>query len=150
MNTFPPTIIIRHKKENLNKCSLRGLEERSDMRFYLYPLQVALPPLTNYVVLSFDGPVLSEADRESGLLLIDGTWRYAAKMFKTLPEPFETRSLPAHFRTAYPRRQQDCAEPERGLASIEALFVAYALMGRKDESLLSNYYWRDPFIKLNF
>ncbi len=150
MFLFPPTIILRHRKENLKKCSLRGLEERPDFQFFIYPND-KLPDLTGYFLLTLDGPVLNESDRNLGVFLIDGTWNYAEVMQRQLPKPhrFERRSLPSDFLTAYPRRQEDCADPARGLASVEALFLAYSLLGRKTEGLLDRYYWRDEFFKKN-
>ena len=74
MFNFPPTIILRHKRENLKKCSLRGLEERPDFQFLTYPLS-KLPNLDQYCILSLDAPELSIADAERGIFLIDGTWR---------------------------------------------------------------------------
>jgi pre-rRNA-processing protein TSR3 len=145
---FPPTIILRHKRENLKKCSLRGLEQRSDMIFLTYPTS-SLPDLTHYCVLALEAPPLTSDDAHLGIFLIDATWRYAAKMAKSLPSPptFTTRSLPAHFRTAYPRRQPDCPDPERGLASVEALYIAYSILGRNTDGLLDHYHWKERFHK---
>lgn len=145
---FPPTIILRHKRENLKKCSLRGLEQRSDMIFLTYPTS-SLPDLTGYCVLALDAPLLTLDDAHLGIFLIDGTWRYAEKMAKSLPSPptFITRSLPPHFRTAYPRRQPDCPDPERGLASVEALYIAYSILGRNTDGLLDHYHWKERFHK---
>ena len=53
-------------------------------------------------------------------------------------------------KTAYPREQGDCVDPEPGLASIEALFIAYRLLGYSTEGLLDYYYWKEKFIKINF
>ena len=146
MPHFPPTIILRHRRENLKKCSLRGLEQRKDMVFLTYPTSL-LPDLTGYCVLTLDAPLLSPEDAHLGLFLIDGTWRYAEKMAKSLPPegPFVCRSLPMHFRTAYPRRQLDCPDPERGLASVEALYLAYSILKRSTEGLLDYYHWKDEF-----
>lgn len=147
MMEFPPTLILRHRKENLKKCSLRGLEEREDMHFFTYPLIQPLPDLKDYVVLTLDAPPLSREDAAFGLFLIDGTWRYAAKMVKVLPQSFRARSLPPIAKTAYPRCQEDCSDPSRGLASVEALYLAYEILGRKTKGLLDRYYWKDQFIK---
>ncbi len=150
MFLFPPTIILRHRKENLKKCSLRGLESRKDFFFYTYPKDT-LPPMQNYFLLSFEGPELTEKDEDLGIFLIDGTWNYAARMQRQIPSPhlFQKRSLPAHFQTAYPRRQEDCPEPTRGLASLEALFIAYHVLKRPTEGLLDNYHWKEDFLKKN-
>lgn len=145
MKNFLPTIILRHRRENLKKCSLRGLESREDLLFFTYPKD-SLPPLSGYVLLSFDGPPLCPDDR--GIVLLDGTWRYAHTMYKNTPElsTLPQRSLPREFKTAYPRKQEDCAEPTRGLASIEALYVAYLLLGRDPKGLLDNYHWKEEFL----
>jgi pre-rRNA-processing protein TSR3 len=69
-------------------------------------------------------------------------------MVKNVAE-IERRSLPPGLITAYPRKQQDCPDPARGLASVEALFAAYTLMGRDTSGLLDNYYWKEDFLKKN-
>lgn len=149
MQLFPPTVILRHKRENLKKCSLRGLEKREDMRFYTYPTDT-LPDLSSYVLLGMDAPVLSK-ESTKGIFLIDATWRYAEVMLKRFkePYPFIIRSLPSSFQTAYPRRQEDCPDPAKGLASIEALYLAYVILGRDPAELLDHYHWKEKFLELN-
>jgi pre-rRNA-processing protein TSR3 len=150
MFLFPTTIILRHRKENLKKCSLRGLEARQDMCFYTYPRDV-LPTLSNYVLLTIDAPPLTREDADLGLFLIDGTWRHAEVMHRMLPNPrtFRCRSIPSIYQTAYPRRQEDCPEPDKGLASVEALFIAYLLLERDPSRLLDDYHWREDFLNKN-
>jgi pre-rRNA-processing protein TSR3 len=148
MQSFPPTIVIRHRMENLKKCSLSGIESRPDFVFLTYPLS-SLPDLNQYIILTMDAPPLSIFDAAYGLLILDATWRYAAKMLKQLEIHVLYRSLPPHFRTAYPRRQQDCPDPERGLASIEAIYLSYQLLQRDTTGLLDHYYWRDSFLEKN-
>lgn len=147
---FPPTIILRHRKENLKKCSLRGLENREDFIFFTYPKD-NLPDLMGYIFLTPEAPPLAPEDGGCGLFLVDGTWRYAEKMVKSLPNPrqFVSRSIPEGFQTAYPRSQEGWINPEKGLASIEALFIAYALTGRETKGLLDHYYWKGDFLKKN-
>lgn len=142
------TLILRHRRENLKKCSLRGLESRSDIQFFTYPSD-PLPSLKNYLLLAIDAPMLSQEDRELGILLIDGTWNHAAKMISSLPKNIPSRSLPPNLITAYPRKQTGCIDPHRGLASIEALFAAYCILGKNLEGLLEGYYWKDLFIQKN-
>lgn len=147
---FPLSIIYRHKKENLKKCSLSGLEGKSDLLFLTYPKDALPPSLENYFLLSFEGPVLSEKDCSRGLILLDGTWRYAQKMQMQLNlEKMEKRSLPNSIRTAYPRKQTDCILPQRGLASVEALFAAHFFLKRDAFPLLEHYYWKNQFLELN-
>ena len=151
MQQHPPTIVIRHRKENLKKCSLRGLENRSDFLFLRYPLQMSVP-LSNHILLTLEAEKeLSPLDVGRGLLILDGTWRYAKAMEKALPfvASIEKKRLPSTPVTAYPRRQNDCSNPMAGLASIEAIVCAYALLGRKIDGLLDHYYWKDSFLEKN-
>jgi len=151
MQDYPPTVIYRHRRENLKKCSLRGLESRSDIQFFTYPKD-PLPMLDGYVVLEVGAPELTLDDAQLGLCLFDATWRYAEVMTRQSSQFLEKtvkRSIPNNIRTAYPRRQDDCSDPELGLASVEALFVAYHIMGRSTEGLLDHYHWKEKFLILN-
>lgn len=150
MQYFMPTIVLRHRRENLKKCSLRGLESRDDFKFYTYP-QALLPDLSSYVLLAMDGQPLSKADANSGIFLLDATWRHALPMRKFVDQHqlMPTRSIPAGFCTAYPRRQDDCPNPEEGLASIEALYIAYIMMGKDPVGLLDHYHWKELFLMKN-
>lgn len=149
MQPFPSTVVWRHRKENLKKCSLSGLEKRSDFQFFTYPGE--LPNLSNYILLTLDGPPLTSEDASCGLFIVDATWRYADIMLKRLEskEQFHQRSIPSCYRTAYPRHQTGCVDPIRGLASIEAIYVAYYLLGRDPSGLLDNYYWKESFLEVN-
>lgn len=143
------TLVIRHRRENLKKCSLRGLENREDFQFFTYP-QDTLPNLGNCIVLSLNAPPLEKSDGDRPLLLIDATWKLAEKMYKhlkPLTNPALYRSLPSHFRTAYPRRQEDCPNKDQGLASIEALYLAYCLLGKDPQGLLDHYHWKEQFLQ---
>lgn len=147
MNNSCPTLVIRHRKERLSKCSLRGLETRDDFQFFSYPLTKDLP-LENAAILTVDAPtVLSLEDATRPLLLIDATWRLAEKMQRNIPFPQTVvyRSLPSGYQTAYPRRQDESA----GLASIEALYVAFCLTGRDPTGLLDTYHWGAQFLEIN-
>src|SRR5260221_9841995 len=117
MCEFPPTVILRHRKENLKKCSLTGLESRKDLHFYAYPWNQPQPNLNDYIVLTVDAPAITEKDANHGIVLIDSTWNLCEKMFKSISHtPLKVRSLPHHFLTAYPRKQTGCFDPLRGLA----------------------------------
>lgn len=142
-----PTIILRHIRENLKKCSLRGLEAKEGFHFLTYPT-TSLPPLNNYILLTVDAPLLTPQDSHMGLLFIDATWNLAGKIenFLDRTQSLPKRSLPAHFRTAYPRKQTGCSDPERGLATIEAIYIAYLLTGRSVEGILDDYYWKQHFL----
>ncbi|QVL58159.1 MAG: hypothetical protein KFB93_03515 [Simkaniaceae bacterium] len=150
MNAFLPTTILRHRKENLKKCSLHGLESREDLHFLTYPID-PIPFLENAIILDLEAPPLTKEDHGHQLFLIDGTWKYAAVMARQLPHNKEwiRRSLPPEIRTAYPRKQTDCSDPERGLASVEALYIAHYILGYETKGLLDHYYWKSQFLEIN-
>lgn len=159
MENFSTTYIIRHARENLKKCSLAPLERTQEnlekFIFFTYPCCVqgkeVLPCFDNHVILDIEGEPLSERDATKGIILIDATWRLACKMLKNIPQlaPLPRRSFPKGFKTAYPRRQLDCPDVESGLASIEALYIAFALLGRPVEFLLDGYIWKEQFLEKN-
>ncbi len=143
---FPPTVIVRHPHENPRKCSVLPLRGRPDLVFLAYPL-AERPSFEGYVRLAAEGPMLSRADAERGLLLLDGSWRWAASMARDFLD-VPPRSLQG-YRTAYPRASKLGTDPGNGLASVEALFAAYHLLGRPTEGLLDHYRWAAEFLRLN-
>ena len=144
--SFPPTIIVRHTHENPRKCSVLPLRGRPDVLFLTHPVKER-PPLENYVRLAAEGPPLSPADSNKGILLLDGSWRWAAAMIRDFQD-VPPRSLDG-WRTAYPRVSKLGTDPDNGLASIEALFVTYHLLGRPTDGLLDHYYWAEAFLLAN-
>jgi pre-rRNA-processing protein TSR3 len=58
------------------------------------------------------------------------------------------RSL-SGYRTAYPRVSKQGTDPDNGLASVEALFLAYHLLARPTQGLLDHYRWAEEFLRLN-
>jgi len=151
LHSYPRTAIWRHRKENLKKCTLTGLEKRHDLCFFRYPTQMPLS-ISGYVVLVPDGSLLNAIeDQNRGLLLIDATWRYAEKMRRQLlvEQNLVYRRLPSFLRTAYPRCQKGWVDPQRGLASIEALYAAYWILGYPLRGLFNHYYWSQQFLSAN-
>jgi pre-rRNA-processing protein TSR3 len=143
---FPPTVIVVHPRERASKCTVQSLRGRGGFVFRKFR-QAESPALANYVCLGMDGPQLSCADAARGLLVLDGTWRLAERMldsFRHLP----LRSLPP-WKTAYPRVSKTSVDPHGGLATIEAIFAAYSILGRNTDSLLDGYYWAEAFLRLN-
>jgi pre-rRNA-processing protein TSR3 len=144
--TFPPTVIIRDAHENPRKCSILPLRGRPDLRFFTHPAR-GLPDLSGYVRLAAEGPALSAADAGRGLVLLDGSWRRAGGMGRDFAD-VPPRSL-SGYRTAYPRTSKRGTDPDNGLASVEALFLAYHLLGRPTAGLLDHYRWAEEFLRLN-
>lgn len=142
----PPTVFVIHPKERRSKCSVDFLRGREGFVFWKFP-QRGRESLDNYVRLGLGGEVLGGADADSGLLILDGTWRLASRM-----EP-DYRDLPVRsllpWKTAYPRVSKLFSDPAGGLSTIEALYAATIQLGRDPQGLLDEYRWRDEFLELN-
>lgn len=143
--TAIPTTVLRHHKERIPKCSLRFLHERAEMTFLR-----ARPGLqfdaTGFTLLAVDAPPLTVADAGRPLLLLDSTWRWLPQLMACVRGAPVPRSIPGGVRTAYPRSSKVFADPDAGLASIEALYLARRLLGDDDPSLLDGYHWKDTFL----
>ena len=146
MPDHPPTIIVVHRRENRRKCSVEPLRDRAGFTFWTYPEDVQ-ESLDGYVRLGIGGPLLSEADSASGLLVIDATWRLAERMEKKYAH-VPVRSLPS-WQTAYPRVSKVFDDPSAGLATIEAIYAAYQALGHSTAGLLDQYHWREEFLAIN-
>lgn len=143
---FPPTVIVRDLHENPRKCSILPLRGRDDLVFLTYP-GGSVPSLEGYVRLAAEGPELSPSDRSCGLLLLDASWRRAEPMMQAFQE-VPPRSLHG-YRTAYRRVSKQGTDPDNGLASVEALFLAYHILGRPTAGLLEHYHWAEEFLRIN-
>ena len=144
--TFPLTVIVRHPRENPKKCSILPLRGRADIVICTYPMKHPRD-WKGYVRLAAEGPELTSADAGAGLLLLDGSWRWAATMERDFAD-VPPRSLHG-WQTAYPRVSTQGTDPDNGLASVEALYAAYHILGRSTEGLLDHYRWGDEFRQLN-
>src|SRR5262245_33214714 len=109
--TYPSTVIVRHPKENPKKCSVMPLKGRADMVFVNYPPKTP-PALDGYIRLAAEGPELSPGDAACGVLLLDGSWRWAETMEKAFAH-VPPRSLHG-WRTAYPRVSKLGTDPHHG------------------------------------
>ena len=141
-----PTVIVRHARENPRKCTVLPLRGRADIRLVGYPVK-ELPDLRGYVRLAADGPDLTPADAACGLLLLDGSWRWAAAMTRDFQQ-VPPRALRG-YKTAYPRVSKLGTDPDNGLASVEALYLAYRILGRSTAGLLDHYRWAEEFLRVN-
>jgi len=138
--------MVVHPREKRSKCTVEPLRGRDDFLFVTFPDPVPVP-LTGYVRLGMGGPILSAEDAGHGLLVLDGTWKLAARMepfYKEVP----VRSLPP-VQTAYPRVSQLYQDPDGGLATIEAVYAALRFINRPVEGLLDQYYWKNQFLERN-
>jgi pre-rRNA-processing protein TSR3 len=138
-------VIIMHPKERVRKCTVAWL--KGDLRFNFFRGPRRPADLSGYVRLAMEGPILSEADAECGLLVLDGTWKLVDRLAPAVDE-VPTRRLPP-LQTAYPRASKVRVDPDGGLATIEAVYAALRLMRRDVTGLLSRYHWADEFLRLN-
>lgn len=95
-----------------------------------------------------DGDELGPEDRGIPLLLIDCTWRRVSTLSKRVDGELLRRRLPKLV-TAYPRRSKLAPDPEHGLASVEALYAAIALLDAPRPELLAHYRWAAEFLAAN-
>ena len=140
-------LILRDPKESLAKCSLTPLRGLDGVRFVDYHPDRRLDA-DGRVLLDPDGELLTEEDRGRDLFLIDCAWRRVPKLARTVDGVLLRRRLPALV-TAYPRKSKTFEDPERGLASVEALYAASVLLGAPRPELLEAYRWRDAFLERN-
>jgi pre-rRNA-processing protein TSR3 len=100
------------------------------------------------ILLHPEGELLSRADAGRGLLVIDCAWRKVDQLLATVDGDPPRRRLPPLV-TAYPRKSKVFEDPAQGLASIEALYAALALLGEPTPRLLAHYRWAEEFLRLN-
>ncbi|MCB9883127.1 MAG: DUF367 domain-containing protein [Planctomycetes bacterium] len=148
MGAIPRVVIVRNDRESPKKCSLTPVREREDLTFLLHKSERILE-IGEATLLHPDGEPLTAADGARPLLLVDASWRRLRRVLMDLRGAFVRRSLPAQLGTAYPRRSSTFDDPTAGLASIEALHAALAILGRRDDTLLDGYLWKDAFLSRN-
>ncbi len=159
----PPlrTLVIQHHKENLRKCSLTPIRGRRDLEILAPragPSGYAPIEIDGGILLRVDAPPLCRDDRAilraslaHRLILIDCNWIKVPKLLGLLRPRgvLAGRSLPPGIRTAYPRRSKIYEDPADGLATVEALAAAYAILGFREPGLLAGYPWARKFLELN-
>lgn len=100
------------------------------------------------ILLEPDAPVLEVGEAPRGILLLDSSWRRLPKLRARVRGAVVPRSLPPLL-TAYPRKSRTFPDPAAGLASIEALYAACCLVGRRDPELLEGYLFANGFLEAN-
>ncbi len=143
-------ILLRLNKESPKKCSLTPLRQRQDLPVRWIHCAIGDDiDVGDVVLLHPDGEVLSPADQDRPLLLIDSSWRDLPRVLRGVRGDLRLRRLPSGLQTAYPRKSSTFDDPSNGLASIEALHAAVTLLGKRDDSLLDGYYWAEEYLRLN-
>lgn len=138
--------IVVHTSENKKKCTVESLRGKDGFRFYPFPLKQEVD-FSNCYRLGIGGKHISMSDASMDLVVLDGTWRYAKVMETAFPE-LPVRSL-SGWQTAYPRTSKLYEDPETGLATIEAIFAAFIVTGKRTDGLLDHFHWKEKFLCLN-
>jgi ribosome biogenesis protein Tsr3 len=100
--------------------------------------------------ISLDAVAAGQRQEVKILSAIDCTWKRLGSVLKLIAEPLPRLvKIPPGFVTAYPRRNKQNRDPEVGLATIEAVFIAAAFLGHWDETLFSHYAFGKAFLDLN-
>lgn len=140
------------RAERPQKCTILPLEGRADFMIHRFERGQAIPALTADLLLHIDGDSLDQMDLKgvNSLAFVDCHWRRCAGIVQQIQQPLPRLArIPSGFRTAYPRRNKENNDPSDGLATIEAVFIAAAFCGRRDETLLDRYHWRQEFLDMN-
>jgi pre-rRNA-processing protein TSR3 len=140
-------LILRDPRESTKKCSLTPLRGLPGIRFVSFDKDRRLAT-SKRILLHPDGDEFRAEDRGEALLLVDCAWRRVPRLLATIDGELIPRRLPPLV-TAYPRKSKQFEDPERGLASIEALYAALALLGDPRRELLAGYRWADEFLTRN-
>ena len=138
---------MRDPREPSKKCSLTPLRGMDGVRFISLRGGRRVDA-GRRIWLHPDGEPLTDADRGLDLLLVDCAWRKLPTLSKVIDGDLVRRRLPALV-TAYPRRSKVAVDPQDGLASIEALYAAVALLEGPRPELLASYHWAADFLAAN-
>ncbi|RZA08564.1 MAG: hypothetical protein EOP11_04455 [Proteobacteria bacterium] len=144
--------ILMDKRENPRKCTIHPIKERPDFYVRYFSKDRPIAAFQADCLLHVDGEDLSTMDINGlrSLGLIDCTWKKVAPTMQRVAAPLPRLvRIPEGFVTAYARRNKEGKDPDEGLATIEALFIAAAFLGFWDETLLEKYYFKEEFLTLN-
>lgn len=140
-------LIYRDPRESTAKCSLTPLRGMVGIEFVSHRLERRVE-VGSRILLHPEGELLSPGDAGLGLLLVDCAWRRVPQMLAHIDGDLKRRRLPA-LETAYPRKSRQFVDPEQGLASVEALYAALAILGDRRPELLERYRWAQAFLEAN-
>lgn len=156
MKQKPLFEILIDARENKRQCTIHPIREREDFQIrYFDRTRSPLAAFGTEILLHVDGIDLAEDREKNGLAhsvgLIDCTWKWVAPTMERLEKsPARLVKIPAAFLTAYPRKSKyPGLDPDGGLATIEAVFIAAAFAGSWDESLLEKYHFKNDFLQIN-
>ncbi len=143
--------IIVDQGETPNKCTIMPLLYRTDFKILRGSMAHTLRA---DILLHPEGEPLTSMTLAKGsvksLAAIDCIWRRLGPILEAVDRPHPRLvSIPPGFVTAYPRTSRKDFDPEGGLATIEAIFIAAAFVGSWDLSLLQEYFFAEKFLAMN-
>lgn len=144
--------VLVDRAETANKCTILPLAARQDFEILRFEPNQRLKPLTGDLLLHPEGVPLDRKEHAGvrKISAVDCTWKKLTRFVKRIDGPLPALGrIPDGFVTAYPRRNKKDLDPDQGLATIEALFIASAFAGHWDESLFSRYHFGREFLHLN-
>jgi len=140
-------LIYRDPRESAAKCSLTPLRGKPAIRFVPHRID-RRTDVGERTLLHPDGDLLTSADAARPLLVVDCSWRRLPTLLAQLDGVLVRRRLPP-LATAYPRKSRQFEDPASGLASVEALYAALAILGERRPDLLAEYRWARAFLDAN-
>lgn len=144
--------ILMDRKENPRKCTILPQRERSDFRIRYFAGPRPIPAFEADCLLHIEGEDLAKVARDTykSVALIDCNWKKVEGALKKVVRPLPRLvRIPEGFETAYPRRNAEGKDPDGGLATIEALFIAAAFLGHWDDTILDKYHFKSEFLARN-
>ena len=140
-------LILRDPRESPRKCSLTPLRGMPGVRFVTHAKDRRIDA-SGRILLHPDGEPITGADGGRGLLILDCAWRRVPELLAQVDGDPGRRRLPP-LATAYPRKSRTFPDPERGLASVEALYAALLLLGEARPEILEGYRFSERFLSAN-
>lgn len=146
--------VILDAGETPNKCTIAPLGYRSDFQLLRAHGDTTFRPLRACLLLHHEGECITAFSTRHraphGIAAIDCVWRRLNPLVQRIEGDLPPKvRIPDGFVTAYPRVSKTGKDPAGGLATIEAIFLASALLGHWDATLLSEYYFCRRFLEKN-
>lgn len=144
--------ILMDKKENPRKCTILPMKDREDFHIRYFKGADPIASFKADALLHIGGEDMATIPRGeiTSIALIDCNWKLVEPALKRVVRPLPRLvRIPEGFVTAYPRKNKEGKDPDGGLATIEALFIAASFLGNWDESLLEKYHFKTEFLEMN-
>ncbi|MFN0206433.1 MAG: ribosome biogenesis domain-containing protein [Planctomycetota bacterium] len=143
-----PVLIIRDARESPRKCTIAALRGLPNITIRGWQRDTPID-ISGTTFLHPGGDALTLADADRPLLIVDSSWHHLAQIMNDLTGRHVKRSIPAGFVSAYPRKSRIYQDPQSGLASVEALYIALTILGGRRDDILEPYHFRNQFLELN-